>query len=201
MLIIVLIQHLENEEVIKITREKSLTVGELLTKVYIGLKEKSPYKIKTIVLPKAVFTEIEDHSDPRQTRFAYMKYLSLVLIQLDKTWAIGLGEVSGGDAAGFYNKDILAIEIPNNVDTERLTLLIKESICFENSLVFGMENGSLEVALSSRFFHKITKLKQRVEKHILKLGSNRSTSQPIMRYKENLVPFLIDSIVEILNKA
>lgn len=195
---------------------KGLTVRELLKDTYYKMSEKC--SSQRIFLPKRTLVEIADDSDWHRTRTGYMGYESADLFQLGgKTWAITVGEKCGDYPAERYDSDIMALEIITEGKTskqiqEELIEKIQNSPYFENSLIFGGNDGNLGISQNSRFgMIMLELLKPEIKKFIAQKAKydtsviSASTLQhpvkkPIL-YKTKLVDFLSEAIKIVLKKS
>jgi hypothetical protein len=195
---------------------KGLTVREILEDTYSILRKR--HNPQEIIFQHKVLAKIADDSDYHRTRIGYMGYKTVNLLNLNsKTWAIARGEKCGGYPADPYDSDILALELIVKEQTseqiqEELTGRIRESLFFENSLVYGTANGNLGLNKDGKFGKRMLEiLRPEIDRFIAQEPEydqrhlSLSTLSPICKkpvlYKPELAGFLADSIEAILRKS
>jgi hypothetical protein len=196
--------------------KKGLTAGEVIRKVFEKIKERHSHR--EIHFPRGALALIADDSDLHRIRRGYMKYDSAILIHLgNKNWALARGEACGDYPADPYDSDIWAAEIkagsksPEQIASE-IREMIRKSEFFSNTIIGGRKDGSFFI--SKNIFGKKVKELLPAEKlsnfvsSEMKIDSRYFTIEgsnvlPIvkkpMQYKEELVDFLAQLIIQILN--
>lgn len=193
--------------------EQELFVRELLEKTYEKLGDRNPHI--GIVLPETVKSEIADDSDWHRTRVGYMGYDKVRFFSFNnKSWLIGNGKSCGAYPARPYDSDILALELAVNKNPSQVYEQFKECIgsYFKNSLIFGMADGVVSFNKHGRFTERMMKqLSGRIEEFVAKWPKyNREilsldTLTPIntssMKYKQETVDFLAETIETVLEQS
>jgi hypothetical protein len=192
---------------------EGLNIRELLKNTYDRLAER--HDSQEIVLQKRVLTEIANDSDYHRIRIGFMKYDNIRLFQFnEKNWVIARGEKCGSYPAERYDSDLLALEFPiEGKDSEQIQKELRERIeqsqYFQNSLVFGMDDGNLGVSEDGIFKEKILgRLNPRIQdfiaqepeydKSMILTSTLHHPTTKSMLYKPEFVDFLADSIEAVL---
>lgn len=193
--------------------EMELSVKELLKKVYATLIERN--KPQEIVLPKPADAEIADDSDYERTAIGYMRYKTVNLFKFgSKTYMIGNGEKFGKYPAEPFDSDLLALEVLVNESTELKENLFKEietSTYFRNSLIYGMDDGRVQISMQSKLGVKLgeiiqTKLidfvaqKPEYDKRYFSVSTLKPINTKCMTYKPKFADFLVETIEKILSE-
>lgn len=178
--------HLKNKfaSAIKTLLQENITIDELLRRTYSNLSTKLPNQELTLAEP--LYLEIADDSDDHRIRKGYMEYKKANIIETSgKTWLIGLGKAYGSYPSKCYNHDILTIELPNKQEFinelkswakegeyhfksqtgERFVEEIWRSFYFRNSIIYGMDNGSLNARVKSRTGMKLMEALKEMQKN------------------------------------
>lgn len=182
----------------------ALSVKEILTKTYDGLKKQN--LVKEITLEREAFSEIAADSDWHRTRKGEMIYRKVAIIKIgENLWAISRGEETVGYPADRYRSDLWAMKIEPDGE-EKLLSMIESSSYFDCSLIIGKSDGNLATSynllskklgelLRPNFSSFIAKKVEHDPEHCY-LDLRPVIKSP-MFYKEELVDFLVSSIIHI----
>lgn len=196
--------------------KNGLSVGELLSEDYKGLR-KSLHG-EEIFLGNTL-REIARDCWPYGDDIGYMEYESVILVELgenktstEKIWALGLGKKTGSYPGDIYENDILIIEItPGQQGPEKISETIRKNKYFQNSLIIGMNNGSLRAGkgdLGRKLAELLNKSnvgnyiaqKAEIDHGYVTLDLRPIVKSP-MRYKEEAVDFLLQKMIQVLTNG
>jgi len=193
----------------------NLSVRELLDKTYERLEKK--FEHKTITFPGPALAEMANDSDYHRTRIGYMEYKKANIFRFNgKEWAVAIGKAWGDYPADPYDTDLSAIETKTEGKLEEqiqegITKGFRGSNYFENSIVYGMRDGSLAIGKQSPFKDKVIEiLRSQLENYMAKQPEYHDRLmtmdlRPVVtgraEYKPELVDFLAEMTEKILNEG
>ena len=185
--------------------ESVLYAGQLLEKVYHGLKEELP--CEEIIFPERVFVEIANDSDWHRHKTGYMGYDSVLLFikTEEKGLVIGCGEACGNYPADPYSRDILLLKIPLIEESPEQLSEIKRcmeiSDYFKNSIIIAIANGRFLIKKENKLplpdVSKFIAQEAEINPDVFNLDLS-SVYKKSVSYKQELVDVIVNAIKKII---
>jgi len=194
--------------------------GEILDLTFKKIKR---YAKQEIIFPKYALSLIADDSDDHCTRQGFMRYDSVILINLGgRVWAIGKGKAWGDYPARPYDNDILVLALGEddslkNESNQKIAETIMELISsylwsssFQNSIIIAKNSGCLfggrklgrimDQLISSKIPSFVKKRPEVREGYVtVEVGGIFPALKSSIKYKKQLASLLSQTIIQILS--
>jgi len=192
---------------------QGLKVREVMQAVYQELGKR--FNVELLAFSEPAYTIIAGDNDHHRGKRGNMRYENALLLPINgTTWAIALGVKSGSYPGDEYDSDLVAFEIleeQKGVSQVRQVMMFIHQSCdwFRYSILVCFKDGNFDLMKRSKYGRQMIGLLADKDKEFLVCEAERdetkimaSTLQPRVsqaaRYKPEVVPFLADCIVRVL---